>query len=374
MTHPDGGREIGRLLDGLVPELAVPAERLAAVGRRVRRRQLRTSVLAAACVAFVLLSGAIAFATARPDTNRAAGPQPPVAGDCPAMPPRFASENGDLPSTGPGDLAPFGAVRAVLCRYNPVPELHLVRAGPPRRLVLTRDITGLIAALNGLPARPGIDPCFQASDGGGYLTLEYRDGTHATIEFATNCGLVRRGAITRAHGGDAIEAFDARFTAQELAVARPADVPAADCVQRITSGPADGRYRPDPAFDVWMYSYGQHHRYLPVPLAVVTACRYVRGSDGNWDRTRRVTDRGVARDTATAVEAAAKTAAGEVPYMNCSSQPKTVDVLMLRDVVGETREVRVTRDACMVVTFDFDGAPPSAALDKVLDGLLGRPK
>lgn len=374
MTHPDGGRDIGRLLDTLVPELAAPPDRLAAVGRRVRRRQLRAGVLAAACVALVLLGGAVTVATARSDTNRLAGPQRPVAGDCPVMPPRFALGNTALPSTAPGDLAPSGAVRAVLCRYNPVPELHVQRPGPPRRLVLTRDVAGLVTVLNGLPAEPGIDPCFPAGDGGGYLTLEYGDGAKATVELANGCGFVRRGAITRYQGGDAVEAFDTRFTAQELAVARPADVPAADCVQRLTSGPADGRYSPDPASDVWMYTYGQDHRYLPVPLAVITACRYVRGPDGNWDLTRRVIDRGVARATATAVEAAAETAAGEIPYLHCSSQPKTVDVLMLRDVVGETREVRVTRDACTVVTFDFDGAPPSAALDSVLDGLLGRPR
>ncbi|GAA4261921.1 hypothetical protein [Dactylosporangium darangshiense] len=372
MTHPDGGRDIGTLLKTLVPELAAPPDRLAAVGRRVRRRRLRAGLLAAGCVAVVLLGGAVAVATAHPDTNETAGPQRPVAGDCPAMPPRFESGNGALPSTAPGDLAPPGAVRAVLCRYNPVPELHVERPGPPRRLVLTRDVAGLITALNGLPAND-MDPCFQGGYGGGYLTLEYRDGTKTTVELATACGFVRRDAITRYQSGDAVEAFDARFTAQELAVARPADVPAAGCIQRLTSGPADGRYSPDPASDVWMYTYGQDHRYLPAPLAVVTACRYVRGPDGSWDRTSQVTDRGVARDTATAVEEAARTAAGEIPYMGCSSQPKTVDVLMLRDVVGETREVRVTRDTCAVVTFDFDGAPPSPALDRVLDGLLGRP-
>ncbi|WP_432827152.1 hypothetical protein [Dactylosporangium sp. CA-092794] len=374
MTHPDGGRDIGRLLEALVPELAAPPDRLAAVGRRVRRRRLRAGVLAAACVALVLLGGVVAVAAGRPDTNGTAGPQRPVAGDCPATPPRFEYAKSDLPSTAPGDLAPHGAVRAVLCRYNPVPELHVQRPGPPRRLVLTRDVAGLVTVLNGLPAKSGIDPCFLAGDGGGYLILEYGDGAKATVELAGSCGYVRRGAITRYQGGDAVEAFDARFTAQELAVARPADVPAAGCVQRLTSGPADGRYSPDPASDVWMYTYGQDHRYLPVPLAVVTACRYVRGPDGDWDRTGQVTDRGVARDTATAVEAAAKTAEGEIPYMNCSSRPTTVDVLMLRDVVGETREVRVTRDGCAVVTFDFDGAPPSAALDSVLDGLLGRPR
>ncbi|WP_432972393.1 hypothetical protein [Dactylosporangium sp. CA-233914] len=374
MTHPDGGRDIGRILDTLVPDLAAPPDRLAAVGRRVRRRQLRTDVLAAACVVLVLLGGAVAVANAHPDTSETAGPQRPVAGDCPATPPQFPYGNGELPSTAPGDLAPPGAVRAVLCRYNPVPELHLRRPGPPRRLVLTRDVAGLVTVLNGLPAKSGGDPCFIAGDGGGYLTLEYGDGAKATVELATACGFVRRGAITRYQDGDAVEAFDTRFTAQELAVARPADVHPAGCVQRLTSGPADGRYSPDPAFDVWIHTYGQDYRYLPVPLAVVTACRYVRGPDGNWDRTRQVLDRGVARDTATAVEAAAKTAAGEVPYLGCSSEPRTVDVLMLRDVVGETREVRVTRDTCAVVTFDFDGAPPSAALDSILDGLLGRPR
>ena len=60
-------------------------------------------------------------------------------------------------------------------------------------------------------------------------------------------------------------------------------------------------------------------------------------------------------------------------YLHCSAEPKTVDVLLLRDVIGETREVRVTRDTCAVVTFDFDGAPPSSELDGVLDRLLGRP-
>ncbi|WP_327000382.1 hypothetical protein OHA72_35330 [Dactylosporangium sp. NBC_01737] len=44
MTQPDhGGRDIGRLLDALVPELAAPPDRLAAVGRRVRRRRLLTT-------------------------------------------------------------------------------------------------------------------------------------------------------------------------------------------------------------------------------------------------------------------------------------------------------------------------------------------
>lgn len=99
----------------------------------------------------------------------------------------------------------------------------------------------------------------------------------------------------------------------------------------------------------------------------------MRGSDGTWDRIREVTDRAVTGDAAAAVEAASKQALGEVPYLQCSADPKTIDVLLLRDALGETREVRATRDTCPVVTFDFDGAPPSTALDAVLDHLLGRP-
>ncbi|MEV4513931.1 hypothetical protein AB0K00_33860 [Dactylosporangium sp. NPDC049525] len=381
MTHPDGdGRDIGRLLDALVPDLATPPDRLAAVGRRVRRRRVLTGALTAAAVALILTGGAAVVATTRPDaheiagpdTTGTAGPNRPEAGDCPAAPPLFEGGNWALPSTAPGDVAPPGAVRAVLCRYNPVPELNTERPGPPRRLVLTRDVAGLITVLNGLPTSD-IDPCFTGGDGGGYLTLEYSDGTKAAVELSNGCGFVRRGAVTRYQGGTAVEAFDVRYTAQELAVARPADVPAASCVQRLTTGPANARYDPQPVSDVWVYSHGQDHRYLPVPLAVVTACRYVRGADGTWDRTREVTDRGVAADAATAVEAVSKKALGEVPYLHCSAEPRTVDVLLLRDVLGETREVRATRDTCPVVTFDFDGAPPSTELDGVLDHLLGRP-
>ncbi|GAA1534940.1 hypothetical protein GCM10009827_061410 [Dactylosporangium maewongense] len=379
MTRPDGdGRAIGRLLDGLVPELATPPDRLAAVGRKVRRRRRLTGVLAAVAVAAVLIGGAAAFATARPGPSVPAGPDTavpgrPGAGDCPAAPPaRFGGGNGDLPSSAAGDLARAGAVRAVFCRYIEVPELHVRRPGPPRRLVLTRDVGGLVTALNTLPTSD-IDPCFTVGLGGGYLTLEYGDGGRATVEFASACGFVRRGTVTRYQGDRAVEAFDRRFVAQALAAARPGDVPAAGCAQRLTTGPADGRFSPDPVADFWTVTYGADRRYLSAPLAVVTACRYVRGDGDAWDRTRQVTDRGAAGDAATAVNAAAEATAGEIPYLHCSAPPGTVDVLVLRDVLGETREVRVTRDACPVVTFDFEGAPPSPALNAVLDRLLGRP-
>jgi effector-binding domain-containing protein len=47
-----------------------------------------------------------------------------------------------------------------------------------------------------------------------------------------------------------------------------------------------------------------------------------------------------------------------VPFHVCPSDDavRTVDVLVLRDVVGETIEVRVLRDHCLVATFGFAGA------------------
>ncbi|MEV0570381.1 sigma factor [Dactylosporangium sp. NPDC050588] len=164
---------------------ATPPDRLAAVGRKVRRRRRLTGMLAAVAVAAVLIGGAAAFATARPGPSVPAGPDTavpgrPGAGDCPAAPPaRFGGGNGDLPSSAAGDLARAGAVRAVFCRYIEVPELHVRRPGPPRRLVLTRDVGGLVTALNTLPTSD-IDPCFTVGLGGGHLTLEYGDGSRAT--------------------------------------------------------------------------------------------------------------------------------------------------------------------------------------------------
>jgi hypothetical protein len=379
MTHPDGdGRAVGRLLAALVPDLAAPPDRLAAVGRRVRRRRRRTSLLAAALVAAVLLGGSAVLAANRPAAEVPAvprptgGPLPPGADDCPPDPPLFDASNDALPSTAPGDVAPPGAVRAVLCRYNPLPDRHRRSPGPPRRLVLTRDVAGLVQLVNLLPTQD-LDPCFAMGDGGGYLTLEYRDGTRRTVELANGCGFVRSGAVTRYQGWRVAEAFDERFTAQELASARPADVPSANCTIQLTAGADTARYRPDPVSDVWVYTYGPKPRALPVPLAVVTACRYVRDTDGTWHRTRLVTDRPPAGAAPGAGAAGAPTAAGEIPYLECGSPARTVDVLIARDLLGETREVRVTRDTCPVVTFGFDGAPPSTALDAVLDRLLGTP-
>lgn len=372
MTHPDDGRDVGRLLGTLVPDLPAPPDRLAAVGRRVRRRRLRAVALAAAAVAVLLLGGAIAVA-ARPSPDIAGDRRLPADAPCPATPPEFPYGDGALPSSAPGELAPPGAVRAVLCRYNPVPELQMTRPGPPRRVVLTTDVAGLVDALNTLPSGSGMDDCFLSGDGGGYLTLQYRNGRTTTVELSGPCSYARRGAITRHDAYQAIEAFDSRLIAQERAAARPAEVPPPGCAPQLTPSTFDGQYLPDPISDVWMYTHGPDPDYLTVPLAVITACRYTRADGDTWTRTRQVTDRDTARDTATALEATARTRSGEIPYLTCTGRPTTVDVLVLRDVTGETREVRATRDTCPVVTFDFDGAPPSAALDRILDDLLGRP-
>lgn len=388
MTHPDNGPEVGRLLGSVVPDLPAPPDRLAAVGGRVRRRRVRQIMLAAACVTLVLLGTAALVVAERPATlGRPAGPQQsdgphpsdgpqrPDAGSCPAQLPSFPDVNGELPRSAAGDLAPAGAVRAVLCRYDPVPEYGMVRPGPARQLVLTRDVAGLVAALNRLPAKGTFDPCFSGGNGG-YLTLVYDGGTTATIELSNGCGYVRRGGITRYNGWEAVIAFDERYSRQELARSVPDAVPPADCAPRLTPGGPPGRFGPDPVTDVWLHDApALVPRYLPAPLAVITACRYRRDRDGGLTRTQQVNDRDGTGQTADAVEAAHRTWAGEIPFSGCAADAaiRTVDVLVLRDVVGETLEVRVVRDTCPAVTFGFDGAPPNAAVSAVLDRLLGPP-
>ena len=123
---------------------------------------------------------------------------------------------------------------------------------------------------------------------------------------------------------------------------------------------------------MWLRS--ADYRYLPAPLAVVTACRYTHG--GGLVRTRQVSDRSMARQTADAVEQAYATNAGEIPFTRCTSNAviRTLDVLVLRDVVGEIFEVRVPRHTCPIVAFGFDAAPPNTAVSTVLNQLLGPPR
>jgi hypothetical protein len=129
--------------------------------------------------------------------------------------------------------------------------------------------------------------------------------------------------------------------------------------------------------DVWLHTFGPDFPYLKAPLAVVTACRYVRTEHDSrsLSLTRQVSDRGVAQELSDAIEATYRNQGGEIPFLDCptDSAVSTVDVLALRDVVGETNEVRILRDSCPVATFGFAGATTGPELVNVLDRLLGRP-
>ncbi len=375
MTHPDDSHELGRLLDHLVPDLPAPADRIGAVGRRVRRRRIRQILLVAACVTLILVSvPTLVAASHRRSVEPPVGPPRPSTAACPARLPTFPFGDGSLPASAPGVLAPSGAVRAVLCRYDPLPEYRISRPGPARQLILSTDVPGLIAVLNQLPSREPLDPCFSGGDGG-YLTLMYPNGTSATIELSNGCGFVRRGKITRYQGYDAVRAFDKRYRQQALATAVPAAIAPADCAPRLAPGVAPARLRPDPVFDAWLHGESADGRYLPAPLAIITACRYQQAGHGSLARTKKVLRRGALNQTTDAVEAAHTKIAGEIPFLGCASTAviRTVDVLVLRDIVGETFEVRVVRDTCPVITFGFDGAPPNAAVSALLDMLLGPP-
>jgi hypothetical protein len=372
MTDPDG-RNIGRLLDTLVPDLPERPDRLAAIERSVRRRrrwQVSTLAgLAAACVALVLL-GMPALLSSRPTRQGLpAGPhQGPGRGTCPAQLPTFPRNNGGLPMTAPGVLAPLGAVRAEMCKYGTVSYPYRSGRGVIRQLILTRDVSGLVTALNELPVKEPLDPCMLLG-GGGYLTLGYPDGSTVTIELSDSCGYVRRGDITRHEGYLAVEAFDERYREQEVAAAKPGAVTPAGCPARLTAVDAEGQFAPDPVADLWLRA--QDRNFLPAPLAVVTACRYVRSGGANLVRFGQASDRGVAGQTAEAVDASYKAPIHEP----CTpSTVRTLDVLVLRDTVGETIEVRVPRDHCNIVIFSYYQGTPNASLLGVLDRLLGAPR
>jgi hypothetical protein len=379
MTDADG-RAIGRLIDSLVPPLPERPDRLVDIQRRARRQRRWTVALAGAGV-LILLIGAWALL---PGARPSAEPMPPIgadgslgptAGDCPSSPPsNFEYDNLGLPSTGPGVLAPEGAIRAIMCVYQtrvPWDEPEV------RELVLTRDVAGLVAELNRLPAKPGVDPCF-IGGGGGYLTLIYPDGTEHVIEFAIRCSFVRRGAITRHDGYRAVQAFEERYREQGIAAARADTIPAADCASRLTVDAAadwaPNRIMPEQVHDAWLRTSGEDRRYLAAPAAVVTACRYERRGDLEFRRSDRVTSRSVAGRVDAAVQTAYRTYPTRKPYDDCGpiGAIGTIDVLVIRDSVGETTEVRLPRDACQIVSFgDEGGRTPNGDLTALLDELLG---
>jgi hypothetical protein len=215
------------------------------------RPRRRLTVLAGICVALVLvgtLNVAGIDGAGSPTDQQSSGVQRPDAGKCPAHLPEFPQVNGGLPASAPGVLAPAGAVRAVLCQYDPLPEWRAERPGPARQLILSRGVTGVVTALNALPVQERTDPCFLLGEGG-YLTLEYPDRTPVTIEFSGWCSFVRRGDITRHSGHEAVQVFQERFREQELALAVPDAVTPAGCVPALTpmsQADAPGRVRSHP--------------------------------------------------------------------------------------------------------------------------------
>jgi hypothetical protein len=371
VSDVDEYRRIGRLIDTLVPDLPSPPDRIAAVGGRLRRKRARTGALALACLA---LSASAVVAVLRYPADTDAAPVTTRV-ECPATGPMFGRGNGTLPRTAPGDLARAGAVRAVMCAYQ-----NLVMMGTdgsplttrppglvfPRALELTRGVDELIRELNLLPAEEGIDACGVMSEPG-VLVLEYDRGVRQTIELSGQCNYIRRGAVTRYGSVDAVTAFNRLFVAQELATATPAAITATDCTSRLSEGDSRARLRPAPMHGRWLYG--------DLPLAVVTACRYVRDSDTTLALRAQVIDRGSVADTDRAVEEAF-VAGHPFPLNDCLEQDGvagTIDVLILRDVLDQTVEVRILRDTCDVVTTGMDSSRSTAGLRRVADTLLGPP-
>jgi hypothetical protein len=81
----------------------------------------------------------------------------------------------------------------------------------------------------------------------------------------------------------------------------------------------------------------------------------------------------VAADTAVEQAFAAGHPAPNFGCPNGLGLPGTVDALILRDLVGQTREVRVLRDTCDEMTTGRDSTVRAARVLDAVDALLGPP-
>ncbi|MEV1119857.1 hypothetical protein AB0I91_32820 [Actinosynnema sp. NPDC049800] len=191
-------RGLREVLADAVPDLP-EVDRVAEVGRRVRRRR-RTRGVVAAGVVVALTAGALVgtqwFGSVREERPVAT---PPIAVipalDCPAevrhKPPRQGSE---------GPVADESAVNALLCVYGSPPGAYY-------RAEIRHDVATVVRAMNELSAEYPypykVDVC--PMDGRPYyaIVFGYPDGTRHQVRVDLNCGtlfrddLIRFGDITR---------------------------------------------------------------------------------------------------------------------------------------------------------------------------------
>ncbi|PSL53438.1 hypothetical protein B0I31_109228 [Saccharothrix carnea] len=190
------------LLVDAVPDLP-EVDRVAEVGRRVRRRR-RTRGVVAAGVVVALTAGALVgtqwFGSVREESPVATAP-PPIAVtpvlDCPPEPGHHVGWRGP-----DGPVAHESAVNALACVYGGGEGAYF-------RVEIGHDVANVVRAMNALAAEdepyPGDYPraCTLIGWAQYVIVVGYPDGTRHDVGIDLNCGtlfrddLVRYGDITR---------------------------------------------------------------------------------------------------------------------------------------------------------------------------------
>ncbi|WP_170201540.1 hypothetical protein [Actinocorallia herbida] len=284
------------------------------------------------------------------------------ASGCPERPytARGASGLYDIVAWSPGytrDLVRDGAVEAVLCTS--------AFAAWPDPLRITRGVPELERALDHLPHsepfRSALLPGFPETN----LVLTYPDGERAVLSFDFNLGEVAADGAVRA-GASALTRLFARLWRTEHAAADPADVEPPPCpVMDHLMAPFAGALVPGIVRGIWR----DKGPVLPLPPAVVRACRYV--PDGDRLVLRATLD---VRTDLPALAAAHREGLRGAPRrcLNSSARkpPATVDVILFTDPTSRTATSTILHLPCPTPVLHYpSGSPPSPPLTTLLSRL-----
>lgn len=384
--------ELRQALRDVDVELRGPADRLAAVTMRVRRRRHRVAlvsgVAAAMAVAMVI---AVPWLLAAPGGHSTAvepsgvpaapttvGATPPAGKDgCPATGAGWPISTQDTP----GDLVPSGATRITLCEAvaEGRPEIP---PGTPR--VLEREVSAMVAALNELPDQGELlrrlaeterlagRPAPTADNLGctlvGYpyaysFLLHYSDRVPVLVYLDANCGTAIADGRTRYNQGSTVDRFFTLYRAQLEASTDPAKVATPRCKQAI--GAADMKTISDGAGR----NRGGPDGILPSTLVAAAFCRY--------ERTRLAAQRPVRTDLdELRDEVNAQFPKGDYIPLDCAGPegplPTDVDVVLVADATGAVTEFWLYRDSCRAaLRSGFAGVKPRPELLALVDAQLG---
>lgn len=399
------------LLTSAVPDLPGPEDRVAEVGRRVRRTRLRTggTVAGAALVAVALLVVLAPLSPTAHPVPVATGPASPSIGPEPAPDPLPTGPVPDPPTLAtdgcpaswpdpfplvdrPGLLVPQDTpVSVTLCEL-PVEPSDKPLAHPPR--VLRTGAAEIVTLLDKLPTGAQLRARMPGSGdvmctAVGYTTNEslvvrYPGRAPVEVLIERNCGKAYSDGRTRYLDPSPVPRFLDLYRAQVAAATDPAKVPTPLCGPALTAHQLDpAAFDSQPADDI-RANQNLPGPFLQSPIVAVTACRYAGNGNGvtlvrqvsqrtGMDEVENVLNRGTQVHVATDANGTTSvTNHSDCGDPNRDRRPVTaLDVVWVADATGATAEVRVWRAPCQVVfTSGTGGLVPTQELLAQLDTWL----